>query len=95
MSPFEITMLICFGLAWPFSIYKSWKTRQVGSKSLIFLVALLIGYAAGIMHKLFYNMDGVVVLYALNGTMVSIDIGLYLRNRLLQIRESVAAGRSA
>lgn len=95
MSPFEVVMLVCFGLAWPFSIYKSWKTREVGSKSLIFLVALLIGYVAGILHKVFYNMDGVVVLYALNGTMVSIDIALYLRNRLYQIRASVEAGRSA
>ena len=46
MSPFEIIMLVCFGMAWPFSIHKSYTTRQVGSKSLLFLVALLIGYIA-------------------------------------------------
>lgn len=89
MSPFEIIMLVCFGMAWPFSIYKSWKTRQVGSKSLIFLVALLVGYIAGILHKVFYLYDAVIFLYILNGTMVSIDIALYIRNRLYHVRASV------
>ena len=88
MSPFEVVMLVCFGLAWPFSIYKSATTRQVGSKSLVFLVALLIGYIGGILHKIFYSFDLVIILYALNGTMVSIDIALYLRNRAYHIRES-------
>lgn len=95
MSPFEIIMLVCFGMAWPFSIYKSWTTRAVGSKSLVFLVALLVGYIAGVLHKLIYAMDGVIVLYILNGTMVSIDIALYLRNRLYQIRQSVEAATAA
>ncbi len=88
MSPFEIIMLVCFGMAWPFSIYKSATTRQIGSKSLTFLVALLIGYIAGILHKVFYLYDFVIILYAVNGLMVSIDIALYLRNRAYHIRES-------
>lgn len=86
MSPFEITMLLCFGAAWPFSIYKSATTREVGSKSLVFLIALLVGYIAGVIHKLFYNYDFVIFLYILNGTMVSVDIALYLRNRAFQKR---------
>ena len=90
MSPFEIIMLVCFGLAWPFSIYKSYTTRQVGSKSLIFLLALLVGYIAGILHKLFFLYDAVIYLYILNGTMVSIDIALYIRNRLYHVRASAA-----
>ena len=85
MSVFEAIMLICFGMAWPFSIYKSWKTREVGSKSLVFLGALLVGYVAGILHKVFFLMDGVIVLYVLNATMVTIDIALYLRNRMYQM----------
>ena len=67
MSVFEAIMLVCFGLAWPFSIYKSATTRQVGSKSLLFLIALLIGYVAGILHKVLYNFDLVIILYAPNG----------------------------
>jgi hypothetical protein len=89
MSPFEIVMLICFGMAWPFSIYKSATTREVGSKSLVFLFALLIGYISGVLHKLFYLYDPVIFLYILNGTMVSIDIALTMRNRLYQIRKSL------
>jgi hypothetical protein len=88
-------MLICFGLAWPFSIRKSLKTREMGSKSMVFLVALLIGYIAGILHKLFYLMDGVIFLYALNGTMVTIDLALTIRNRLYQIRRSLEAAGGA
>lgn len=88
MSPFEIIMLVCFGLAWPFSIYKSATTQQIGSKSLLFLIALLIGYVAGVLHKIFFNYDLVIILYALNGTMVSIDIALYLRNSAYHVRQS-------
>lgn len=88
MSPFEILMLICFGMAWPFSIYKSYTTWEVGSKSLVFLVALFLGYVSGVFHKIFYLYDPVIFLYMLNGTMVAIDIGLYIRNRLYQIRKS-------
>lgn len=88
MSPFEIIMLVCFGMAWPFSIYKSYTTREVGSKSLVFLVALLVGYVAGVLHKVFYLYDPVVFLYVLNGAMVAIDIGLYVRNRVYQIQTS-------
>lgn len=88
MSVFEIIMLVCFGMAWPFSIHKSYTTRQIGSKSLLFLVALLVGYVAGVLHKIFFLYDAVIFLYILNGTMVSIDIVLYLRNRMYHVRES-------
>ena len=83
MSIFEIIMLFCFGFSWPFSIYKSWKTKQVGSKSLMFLVLIIIGYIAGIIHKLIYSRDYVTILYAVNATMVFIDMLLYFRNKRL------------
>ena len=91
MSPFEILMLVCFGMAWPFSIYKSYTTWQVGSKSLIFLVALFLGYISGVLHKVFYLYDPVIFLYMLNGTMVGIDIALYIRNRMYQVKRSAEA----
>jgi uncharacterized protein with PQ loop repeat len=81
MSIFEAVMLLCFGMAWPFSIYKSWKTKKNGSKSLIFLTALMIGYVSGIIHKILYNFDGVLYLYILNATMVSIEIIFFMLNR--------------
>lgn len=90
MSVFEILMLVSFGAAWPFSIYKSWRSREVGSKSLLFLAVIFCGYVAGILHKVFFAFDRVIFLYGLNATMVLIDILLYLRNRLYHVR----AGRS-
>jgi hypothetical protein len=49
MNPeiFEIIMLICFGAAWPLSIYKLLKTKNSGGKSLGFTGVLLMGYLAG------------------------------------------------
>lgn len=81
MSIFEAVMLLCFGLAWPFSIYKSLKTRENGSKSILFLIALLIGYGSGIIHKVIYNFDGVIFLYIINAAMVSIEIVFFIRNK--------------
>jgi hypothetical protein len=83
MSIFEIIMLICFGAAWPFSIYRSYTSRSVEGKSLLFLLVIFLGYIAGILHKTFYNYDNVIYLYTLNMLMVGIDILLYLRNRRL------------
>jgi len=81
MSIFEIAMLLCFGFAWPFSIYKSYRSRTNSGKSIVFLYIVLAGYAAGIMHKIIYNYDFVIILYAVNGLMVFIDILLYYRNK--------------
>jgi uncharacterized membrane protein YbjE (DUF340 family) len=81
MSIFEIIMLVCFGAAWPFSIYKSFHTRNNSGKSLQFLIIVLVGYLSGILHKLLFNFDIVIGLYALNFLMVFIDIMLYIRNR--------------
>jgi len=80
MSIFEVIMLACFGAAWPPALYKSYVSRTARGKSVFFLIIILAGYIAGIFHKLFYNMDWVVVLYALNGAMVLTDILLYYRN---------------
>jgi len=81
MSIFEIGMLLCFGLAWPFSIYRSYVSKQNTGKSLSFLFILLLGYILGIFHKIFYNFDLVIYLYILNSILVSIDILLFYRNK--------------
>lgn len=77
MSPLEIIMLLCFGAAWPFSIWKSYVSRSNKGKSILFLAVIFIGYIAGALHKLFYAYDAVIYLYALNGLMVAIDMLLY------------------
>lgn len=81
MSIFEILMLICFGAAWPFSIYRSWKSRCTAGKSVVFLWIVFFGYLSGITHKVTYCLDNVVYLYALNALLVGIDLALYFRNR--------------
>jgi hypothetical protein len=78
-SIFEILMLICFGLAWPFSIYKIYKTKSVEGKSIAFSFIILAGYISGIIHKTLYSMDSVILLYTLNAVMVIIEIILYYK----------------
>ena len=80
MSIFEIIMLVCFGAAWPLSIYKSYTSRSTKGKSVYFLIVILIGYVAGVLHKVFNQYDAVVYLYLLNFMMVLTDLLLYFRN---------------
>lgn len=80
MSFFEALMLICFGAAWPASIYKSYVSRSIAGKSLWFMVIVETGYLAGLIHKIQYSFDMVIWLYALNLILVAIDIALYARN---------------
>lgn len=79
-SILETIMLLCFGAAWPFSIYKSYVSRSNAGKSIWFLSVIFLGYVAGAAHKIIYNFDAVFYLYVLNGAMVFIDILIYLRN---------------
>lgn len=74
MSPFEITMLLCFGASWPFAIVKTIKAKNPVGKSFLFLVLVIIGYTAGATHKIRYHYDHVFWLYVLNGVMVSVDL---------------------
>jgi len=85
MSIFEVGMLLGFGFAWPFSIYRSYTSRQNNGKSLLFLLVILFGYISGILHKIFYNFDPVIYLYIFNSIMVSIDILLFYRNKRLNL----------
>jgi lipopolysaccharide export LptBFGC system permease protein LptF len=89
---FEIIMLLCFSAAWPFSIAKSFRARSTKGKSLLFLIVVLIGYAAGVIHKTNCDNDPVVGLYIFNGFLVLTDLVLYLRNHMLE--NAVPAGVS-
>lgn len=74
-------MLVCFGAAWPFSIWKSYRSQATGGKSLLFLLIVIVGYQAGILNKLVYRYDNVIWLYVLNLIMVAADMALFVRNR--------------
>jgi len=84
MSFFEIVMLICFGSAWPASIYKSYTSRDNSGKSLAFMLIIFTGYVSGVLHKVYYHYDYVIWLYVLNAVLVAIDMGLYFRNSILK-----------
>ena len=81
MSIFEAIMLVCFGAAWPFSIYRSYKSCDNSGKSLGFMLVILIGYISGIIHKIYFHYDLVILLYIVNSLMVTVDISLYFRNK--------------
>jgi hypothetical protein len=72
-------MLICFGSSWPFAVAKTLRTKTVAGKSPVFLVLILIGYIAGILNKFTTNLDHVIWLYCLNGSMVLTEIVLYIK----------------
>jgi hypothetical protein len=95
MNIFESIMLICFGFAWPLSIYKSFVSKKTAGKSLLFLIVLQIGYVAGVLFKLTEYRANVRInpdvtisinlyLYILNFIMITIDELLFLRNRKLE-----------
>ena len=80
----ETMMIICFGLSWPISVYKSFKARTAHGKSLVFLMAIWVGYICGITGKLLAgNINYVLVIYFINLIVVSTDLVLYFRNRAL------------
>lgn len=79
---FEFIMLACFGLSWPLSVYKSIKSRSTKGKSLVFIIAIIIGYISGIIGKIVGGqLTFVLVIYCLNLAVVSIDLALYFINR--------------
>lgn len=79
---FELIMLICFGLSWPISVYKSATSRSTQGKSLVFILAIVVGYVSGIIGKIVnHQLTYVLILYCFNLVVVSIDLALYFVNR--------------
>ena len=92
----EVIMILCFGASWPFNVIKSYKARTAKGKSPVFLCLIILGYIAGIASK-FLNEAYmasinekwyVLFFYFLNLLMVSTDLALYFRNRMLDKRSS-------
>lgn len=78
-SFFEAGMILCFGISWPVAVWKTIKTKSVHGKSRMFLFLILGGYGLGILHKIFYRFDGVIILYIFNFVMVFIETCLYFK----------------
>jgi hypothetical protein len=54
------------------------------------LYVVMGGYIAGVLHKVFYHMDGVIVFYGINLLLVIADTVLFYRNLWI---EKQAIGR--
>ena len=92
----EIIMIVSFGVSWPMNVIKSYRARTTKGKSLAFLLLILFGYVAGITSKFvneaymasFATKWYVLFFYILNFIMVSVDLGMYIRNyKLDKMRE--------
>lgn len=82
MQIFEFIMLACFGLSWPISVCKSIKSKSTQGKSIIFILAIIIGYVSGIIGKIVNNqLTYVLIIYCFNLLVVSIDLVLFFINR--------------
>lgn len=82
MKIFECIMLICFGISWPISVYKSLKSKTTKGKSIFFFFAIIIGYISGILGKIVNNdINYVLILYCFNLIIVSFDLVLFFINK--------------
>ena len=79
MSIFEAVMMLCFEASWPFQVVKTYRTKNVEGKSILFLWLVMIGYVSGMIHKILNNFDWVIYLYLLNLVLVATDAFFYYR----------------
>jgi hypothetical protein len=82
----ETIMLICFGFSWPINVYKSIKSKTAAGMCKPFLILIILGYAAGIAAKFVSgNVNYVLAVYFINIAMVIINLGVYYRNKKLDM----------
>jgi hypothetical protein len=92
----EVAMLILFGLSWPFNISKSWKSRTARGKSVLFECFIIAGYLCGVAGKFVSgNVTYVVAVYILDILMVSTDLILTIRNKVLDMAADRKAEKEA
>ncbi len=78
----KMIMLMCFGISWPISVYKSINSKSTKGKSVIFIMAIIFGCCAGIIDKVLNNqINYTLVFYCLNFCIVSLDLALYFFNK--------------
>ena len=77
----ETVMILCFGISWPLSIARMYKSWSTGGKSIFFSCFILLGYLCGIFDKIVaqsYNLA--FIFYIIYTVMVTVDILLWIRN---------------
>ena len=92
----EATMIILFGISWPFNLFKSIKSKTTKGKSLLFLILIDIGYIAGITSKFFsttfvWATDWwIFMIYVINFSFVTADLIVYFINKSRERNEVIA-----
>ena len=77
----ETIMILCFGISWPLSIARMYKSWSTGGKSIFFSCFILLGYICGICGKILaHNYNLAFIFYIINTVMVTVDILLWIRN---------------
>ncbi len=77
----ETVMILCFGISWPLSIARMYKSWSTGGKSILFSCFILLGYICGICAKVVaQNYNLAFIFYIINTIMVTVDILLWIRN---------------
>ena len=84
---FEAIMLVCFGCAWPVSIYKSYTSRMNQGKSIFFLYIVMIGYISGVIYQylISVSVNYIFYIFFINICLVAVDILIYYRNKRIQL----------
>ena len=82
----ELIMLICFGMSWPIAVFKSLRSKSTKGKSLIFMIAIIIGYLAGITGKIIGGQINFVLgVYCFNLLIVCTDLVIYFINKKREV----------
>lgn len=83
ISIFELLFFVFIAFAWPISMIRMLRNKSTKGKSLLFSCIILLGYVFGIGHKIFYDLDWVLIVYLLNAVLISADtvIFLFIRNK--------------
>ena len=94
----EIAMVLSFGVSWPLNAMKAYKARTAKGTSIAFLLLIIFGYVCGIISKFlnpvymaaFGEKWYTLVFYILNLIVVSINLGIYFRNKALDVKRTKA-----
>ena len=63
----ETIMILCFGISWPLSIARMYKSWSTGGKSIFFSCFILLGYICGICGKIVaHNYNLAFIFYIIN-----------------------------
>ncbi len=77
----EAAMLVCFAVSWPFNLTKAYRARTNIGTSVVFMLAILIGYLFGIANKIVNDdITYVLAFYVFDFLLVFAGVLIYIRN---------------